>query len=60
MNLPITIFNAGVLSPLIDARIDIDKYSAGCRTLENMLPRIYGPVERRPGTIYVADVTSAA
>ena len=58
VNLPITTFNAGELSPLIDARTDLEKYASGCRTLENMLPRIYGPVERRPGTIYIADVTS--
>ena len=60
MNIPITVFNAGILSPLIDARIDINKYNAGCRDMDNMLPRIYGPAERRPGTKYVADITSAS
>jgi len=38
---------------MIDARSDVDKYRAGCRTLENMIPRIYGPATRRPGTKYI-------
>ena len=59
-NLPVISFNAGKLSPLIDARSDIEKYKFGCRTLANMLPRIYGPAERRPGTKYIATTTSVA
>ena len=54
MNIPIINLNSGELSPKIDARSDIEKYSAGCRTLENMIPLVYGPVERRPGTQYIA------
>lgn len=57
--LPITTFNAGEITPLIDARVDIDKYQSGCRIMENMLPRIYGPAERRPGFKFVADITSS-
>ena len=53
MNYPIVAFTAGELTPLIDARSDIDKYRSGCRTLENMISRIYGPAERRPGTKYI-------
>lgn len=60
MNYPIISFNAGELSPLIDARSDVDKYKFGCRTLENMIPRIYGPAERRPGTKYKDPVTGLA
>jgi hypothetical protein len=59
VNIPITTFNGGKMSPLIDVRIDIEKYQNGCRILENMLPRVYGPVERRPGTIFIADITDA-
>lgn len=55
-NVPIIKFNAGELSEQIDARFDIDKYSAGCRVLENFIPRIYGTAERRPGTCYVCEV----
>lgn len=51
-NIPILSFNSGELSPQIDARSDVEKYGSGCRHLENMLPRIYGSVERRPGTKY--------
>lgn len=47
--------NAGELSPLMDVRIDQMKYQSGCRTLENFYPLIYGGVERRPGTYYVAE-----
>jgi hypothetical protein len=52
-NFPLVTFNSGELSPQIDARSDIDKYRAGCRILENMIPRIYGPATRRPGTKYI-------
>jgi len=54
INIPVLSFNAGELSPQIDARQDVKKYSSGCRTCENMIPRIYGSAERRPGTKYVA------
>lgn len=52
-NEPLISFNSGELSPLIDARSDIEKYSSGCRTLENMIPRVYGIAERRPGLEYI-------
>ncbi len=52
-NIPLISFNAGELSPKIDARADIEKYASGCRTLENMIPVIYGDVERRPGTEFI-------
>jgi hypothetical protein len=52
-NVPILSFNSGELSPQIDARADVEKYASGCRILENMIPRIYGGAERRPGTYYV-------
>ena len=47
-------FNGGELSPLMDSRIDQQKYLAGCRTLENFIPLIYGGAERRPGLKYIA------
>jgi hypothetical protein len=53
MNIPIITSNSGELSPKIGDRSDIEKYRAGCRTLENMLPLIYGPAERRPGLEYI-------
>jgi len=53
INVPIINLNGGVFSPLIDVRSDIEKYKSGCRKLENFFPRIYGVVERRPGTKFI-------
>ena len=55
-NLPVISMNGGKLTPLVDVRSDTEKYSSGCRILENMIPLIYGPVTRRPGTKYIAEV----
>lgn len=46
-------FNAGEFSPLIDGRVDQDKYGAGCKTLLNFIPSVQGPAIRRAGTRYV-------
>ncbi len=54
-NIPIIKFNAGELSDQIDARTEVEKYEAGCRHLENMIPRIYGGAERRPGNEFIYD-----
>ena len=43
-------FNSGAVTPEIDARFDIEKYSRGCRRLENMIPDMYGNATKRPGT----------
>jgi hypothetical protein len=53
MNNPVINLNGGEYTPLIDARSDTEKYKSGCRKLENMIPRIYGVVERRPGTKFI-------
>ena len=53
-NIPITCFNAGELTPQITERVDTEKYSSGCKRMENLIPRIYGGAERRPGTFFVA------
>lgn len=52
-------FNAGELSPLMNARSDYPKYASGAKTLQNMLVRPQGPVERRPGTKFIAEVKDA-
>ena len=54
-NIPIVNLNGGVFTPLIDARSDIQKYRSGCRKLENFIPRIYGSIERRPGTRFIKE-----
>lgn len=47
-------FNAGEWSPLLDARIDLEKASSALRKLENYLIETYGCLRRRPGTQYIA------
>ncbi len=46
-------FNAGEISPLMDARVDEAKHPFSCRVLENFIPKIYGGAFRRPGTMYL-------
>lgn len=49
-------FNAGELSALMEGRTDQDKYTSGCRTLQNFIPTVQGPAVRRGGTRYVGTV----
>ena len=53
-------FTAGELSPRLDGRNDLAKYSAGCQTVENMVIYHHGAADRRQGTQYVAEVKSSA
>jgi hypothetical protein len=55
VNIGILSFNNGEVTEHIDARSDVDKYSSSCRTLENLIPLVWGDVTRRPGTQYIAD-----
>jgi hypothetical protein len=48
--------NAGELSPKLGARVDFAKYPAGASLLENMIPTVQGPLERRGGTRFVHEV----
>jgi hypothetical protein len=59
-SLNLTAFSGGEMSPLLNARSDYPKYKIGAKTLENMLVRSQGPVQRRPGTRYIASVKTAA
>lgn len=56
----ITAFNAGELSPALDGRTEFAKYGSGCRTLQNFIPTVQGPIEQRPGFRFVAEVKSSA
>lgn len=56
----VTSFNAGLLSPLLDAQIGFDKYGSGCSVMQNFIPTIQGPAMKRPGTRYVAPTKTAA
>ena len=51
---PVTSFNTGQVSPLVEARGDFSKYSSSCRTLENMFVTVQGPAIKRPGTVYIS------
>lgn len=53
---PLVAFNAGELSPELDGRTDLDKYSKGCRTLENFLPLVQGGAMKRSGFRFVKPV----
>lgn len=55
-NKSIIAFNAGELSPLLDGRVDIDKYSSGCRQLQNAVIQTHGGAKRRAGTQYISEV----
>jgi hypothetical protein len=56
----ITAFNAGELTPLLDGRVDQDKYYSGCKQLSNFIPTVQGPARRRGGTRFVATVKNSA
>ena len=51
-------FNNGQITPLLEARVDYQKYTSSTRLMENMLVNTIGSVERRPGTYYVANTKS--
>lgn len=55
-----TSFNGGELSPLLDGRVDQDKYFTGCKTLVNFIPTVQGPARRRGGTRHVGVVKDSA
>jgi hypothetical protein len=48
-------FNAGELSPRLDGRTDLEKYSKGCRALRNFLPLVQGGVTKRLGSLFVLE-----
>ncbi|MFN3856537.1 MAG: hypothetical protein ACK4RV_02225 [Caulobacter sp.] len=53
-----TSFNAGVLSPLLGGRPDLEKWQAGLAASSNMIPRVQGALQRAGGTVYVGAVKS--
>lgn len=55
-----TSFSAGELSPLLEGRVDLAKYSNGTKLSENFLLTVQGPAVRRAGTRYVAPIKNSA
>lgn len=53
-------FNTGEISPLMEGRVDFDKYKSALKTCLNHIPFVQGGVTRRPGTIFVAEVKDSA
>lgn len=56
----LTAFNSGELSPLMEGRIDFAKYQSGAYSMVNMIPTVQGPLRRRPGSRFVAEVKTSA
>ena len=55
-----TAFNAGELSPRLYSRVDIGKYDNGLKTGTNCYVVGHGPVIRRNGTKYIAEIETSA
>jgi hypothetical protein len=55
-----TNFTAGELSPRLDGRIDLAKYTNGVTNLENFIVHPHGGVTRRPGTEFIAEIKTSA
>jgi hypothetical protein len=53
-------FNAGIFSPRLYGRTDLEKYFSGVEECENFILKPYGGVERRPGTYFVAEVKTSS
>ena len=56
----LTNFTGGELSPRLDGRTDLTKYSSGCATLENLVVYPHGSAARRPGSTFIAEVANSA
>ena len=55
-----TNFTGGEISPLLFARVDIDKYANGAQLLENMVVERYGGARKRGGTQFIRAAKSNA
>lgn len=49
-------FTAGELSPRLLARVDLEQYVMGCKTMVNAYPLAHGGATRRRGTKYVGEI----
>ena len=53
-------FTAGQLSPRMEGRTDFQKYFSSGKKINNFVVQPHGPVTRRPGTHYVAEVKDSS
>ncbi len=49
-------FNSGELTPFLFARVEIDRYAYGARSMVNFIPMLQGPARKRPGFKYLHDL----
>lgn len=55
-----TQFSGGELSPRLDGRVDVKKFSTGLRTCENFTVVPHGGARKRPGSQFVVELPEAA
>jgi hypothetical protein len=55
-----TSFNAGSITHRLYGRPDLDQYKKSVKTLTNAVPVVHGPVKRRNGTQYIAEVKDSS
>lgn len=55
-----TNFSAGEFSPLLEGRVDLEKYRSGCITLENFIPRPHGPAVGRGGLRFIHETKDSS
>ena len=53
-------FAGGEFAPSLYGRVDIQKYSIGCKTVRNFLIHKHGGASNRPGTKYIAETKDSA
>jgi len=53
-------FVSGEFSAKLDGRTDFEKYSSGCKTLQNMLVHPQGAAARRVGTQFISEVKDSS
>ena len=53
-------FNGGEISSLLYGRPEIDRYKTGLQTCLNFIPLVQGPVERRPGSVFMKEVKDSS
>ncbi len=57
---PIPSFTAGQLSPRMEGRTDFQKYFSAGTVINNFIVQPHGPVARRPGSYFVAEVKDSS
>lgn len=60
MRIAQTNFTGGEVSPTLSARYDLGRYKNSVGCMENFLPNLHGDVERRPGTVFLAELDGPA